>query len=203
MTVGRLCARVSATRGRRRGAAALAPRPPPSPGENPGATGLPSRRPSAPELAVNCVSTCESPATSHDRKLFGIGLAVRSLIINDIGFRKQLPDFDIQIRADLTSAAVDNDSVEYWRNRMHRIEVGGKTRCRLRMAGGEDALRFQSAQQIRTARMADGARHVGEDVVGERVVRDGAVGRHIQRIIASWFQTLSAATPMRCGVTPI
>ena len=59
--------------------------PPRSPGVKPEAIGLPSRATSLTRLAMNCVSTCESPATSTRAEIVGVRLTRGSLADDDVG----------------------------------------------------------------------------------------------------------------------
>src|SRR5689334_3902192 len=52
------------------------------------------------------------------------------------------------------------------------------------MSGREYALRFQTAQEIGAARLARGSADVGKNIEAQRIVRDGSIGRNIERPVS-------------------
>jgi len=133
-----------------------------------------------------------------------VRLPDRRLIAEDIGLRQQLPHLDREIGADLPAAAVHDEGIEDRGERMHGVDVRREPRRGLRMAGREQALGLQAAEDVDRVRRAHGSCRRGEDVVRQRVVRHRAAVGDVERAVARrvpHFQRLDA-DPLRRDADP-
>ena len=107
-----------------------------------------------------------------------------------LGLGQQLQHRDVEVLADALSPDVEQHRIGDRVDRMNRVHPDAQTAGRLRNAGCDHALHYQSVDD--SGIVPRGLNRLGEDVVGETVSGDGPALGYVQRAVAGGTPRLQA-----------
>ena len=119
----------------------------------------------------------------------GVGLSHRAPEkgVGDIAFGVDAEHRPREVRPQRSADAVQDHRVEDVRQRQDRIDIAAQQSAGLGVPGRDHVLRpGQRAERIEPGGAANRLHRLGEDVVGQRVVGDGAAGGHVERAVPRW-----------------